>query len=349
MPTKFSLETMSAAFKLMRDIVGVKEGESVVITADTGSDWSVVEAVAKASTLLGAKPMVVWYPMPLGVGKAADPYLPQKPLEAAVSSADVWIEFNMGWLLYSTVWDNVMAEGSVRYLCLVGMGVDMLVRTVERVDVDLVLEFQDKLVEVTKSTRKMRLTSPVGMELEFENDPARPIFTEGRVMGPGDYMLMGQVDWAPIEESINGVLVFDGSVYPPEDVGLLRAPIFLEVEKGRVVSVKGGSEAKRFERWLKSFDDPGMFNIAHISYGCNPGAKLTGNILEDERVWGAVEWGIGNQADSFKGLAGPAKSHTDGICLNPTLIADGEYLIKDGSYVHPLLADMEKRIIGSSG
>lgn len=30
-----------------------------------------------------------------------------------------------------------------------------------------------------------------------------------------------------------------------------------------------------------------------LRYGFNPGAVLTGNIVEDERVWGSTEWGIG--------------------------------------------------------
>lgn len=39
-----------------------------------------------------------------------------------------------------------------------------------------------------------------------------------------------------------------------------------------------------FPIWLKSFDDEGMLKIAHIAYGFNPGATLTGNVVEDERV-----------------------------------------------------------------
>ena len=66
------------------------------------------------------------------------------------------------------------------------------------------------------------------------------------------------------------------------------------VEEGRIKKIRGKYEARVFESWLKSFKDPNMFNIAHVSYGCNPGAKFTGNILEGERVWGAVEWGFGN-------------------------------------------------------
>ena len=342
---ELSVEVQESAYILVRDVMKVREGETVVITADTGSDWGVVEATVKATKLLGAKPLVLWYPMPPHVGKAADPYLPAEPLEAALKRADVWIEFNKAWLLYSTPWDRVIAEGSVRYICLVGMTKDMMVRNIGRVNVPVLLEFQRVLARLTKESRRMRITSPAGMDVEFENDPERPVFTEGDVNGPGDYMLFGQVDWAPVEETINGTIVFDGSVWPPQELGLLREPISLEVEAGKVVRIEGGWEARVFERWLRSFNDPNMFNVAHISYGCNPGAKLTGNILEDERVWGAVEWGLGNQAESFKGKFGPAKSHTDGICLAPTVRADGRYIIKDGEYVHPELKRLEKRLM----
>ncbi|AEC51393.1 leucyl aminopeptidase (aminopeptidase T) [Pyrococcus sp. NA2] len=340
-----SIEVLESAYKLVRDIMKVQKDETVVITADTGSDFNVVEATVKASKLLGAKPLVLWYPMPPHVGKAADPYLPLKPLEGALRNADVWIEFNKSWLLYSTPWDHVIEEGRVRYICLVGMNSEMMVRTIGRVNIQKLLEFQRVLADITRKTRKMKITTPAGTNVEFENDPERPVFTEGDVQGPGDYMLIGQVDWAPVEETINGTIVFDGSVWPPQELGLLKNPIILEVEQGTVIKIKGGQEAKIFERWLKSFKDPNMFKIAHLSYGCNPGAKLTGNILEDERVWGVVEWGLGNQATSFKGNIGSAKSHTDGISLTPTVIGDGKKIIEDGEYVHPKLRKLAKKVI----
>jgi len=334
---KLSPEVLDGAYKLLKDVMKVEKGETVVITSDSGADMDVVEATAQASKLLKAKPLVLWYPMPPHVGKAADPYLPMEPLENALKHADVWIEYNKSWLLYSTPWDNVMKENRVRYICLVGMDKDMIVRNIARVNVPKVIEFQHVLGEVTRKSKKMHLTTPAGTDLYFENDPERPLFMEGEVSGPGGYMLFGQVDWAPIEESINGTLVFDGSVWPPAELGLLKNPIIMEVEEGVVKKIDGKQEARVFESWLKSFKDPNMFNIAHISYGCNPGAKLTGNILEVERIWGAVEWGLGNQAEDFKGKFGPAKSHTDGICLSPTLIGDGDKIIENGEYVHPKL------------
>ncbi len=344
MPEPLSMELELAAFKLVKDVMKVKKNEEVVITIDTGGDWQVAEAIARASSVLGAKPLVAWYQMPPGVGKASDPYIPLNALKALLSNADVWIELNKSWLLYSTPYEEALKKGKVRYMCLVGMDAEMAVRTIGKVDVKLLYEFQRKLAEITRRAKHMRITSPAGMDVEFENDPQRPIFVEGEVSGPGEYMLFGQVDWAPIEDSINGIIVFDGSVWPPQELGLLKNPIKLYVKEGTVVKIEGGPEAKIFESWLKSFKDPNMFKIAHISYGCNPGARLTGNILEDERVWGAVEWGLGFQSAGFKGKVGPAASHTDGICLSPTVWADGEKIIEDGEFVHPELIDLAKKL-----
>lgn len=333
MPENFSLELIKAAYKLVKDVMKVESGEETIITADTSSDWRVVEATAGAVNVVGGKPLVLWYPTPPGVGKAADPYLPMKSLTSALKSADVWIEFNKAWLLYSTPYEVAMSEGDLRYICLVGMDTDMMVRLIGRVDVNEVLKLQRRIAEATSKARAMRITTPAGTNVSFENDPKRPVLVEGEVSGPGEYMLFGQVDWAPIEESINGIIVFDGSVWPPEELGLLKEPIRLYVEEGRVVKIEGGREARIFENWLRSFNDPKMFCIAHLSYGCNPGAKLTGNILEDERVWGVIEWGLGSQSSTFKGKLGLASSHTDGVCLNPTVWADDKKILENGNFL----------------
>ncbi|MEM0079340.1 MAG: hypothetical protein QW118_03820 [Nitrososphaerota archaeon] len=68
------MELISSAYKLVRDILKVKEKEEVVITVDSLGDWKVASAIASATYTIGGKPLVVWYPSPPAVGKAADPY-----------------------------------------------------------------------------------------------------------------------------------------------------------------------------------------------------------------------------------------------------------------------------------
>jgi len=341
----YEFELGKAARILVEELFKIKEGEEFVITADTETDMRVVEATARATFAVGAKPIVIWMASPLGVGKAADPMLPMRTLTAALKEADAWVEFNNQWLLYSTPWDIAIEENKkLRYLCLVGMDADMMIRCIGRVDYPTLVEFMKKVVEMTKNARRMRVTTPAGMDVSFNNVPGRPVTLEsGYADTPGPHFLSGQIGWAPDFESINGVIVFDGSLVPP--IGLLKEPVKLYIRNGKVERVEGGKEAVEFDAWLKSFNDPNMLRLAHICYGFHPGAKLTGNILEDERVWGCVEWGIGNVGPMYLPPSGrKAASHTDGICLNASVWLDDVQLTDKGKVVHPELVELARKL-----
>jgi leucyl aminopeptidase (aminopeptidase T) len=88
-----------------------------------------------------------------------------------------------------------------------------------------------------------------------------------------------------------------------------------------------------------------MFRLAHCSYGFNPGAKLTGNVLEDERVWGCMEWGLGyvSHLDAPPGI--DAKSHTDGICLKASVWLDDRQIMDQGTIIDPDLKALAKEIL----
>jgi 2,5-dihydroxypyridine 5,6-dioxygenase len=338
MPQLSRKQISKTARKLVRDLLKTEKGDTVAITCDSESDWNFVEAVEAAVISLEARSLVIRNVAPSFVGRAAEPYLPLDSLIGAVKESDVWIELNGKWLLYSKVYEEAMQRNRTRYMCLVGMSVDMANRCIGQVNVPKILEFQRLLQRITRESKSMHYTTTAGTDIRFENDSKRPVIVEGDVKGPGEYMLLGQVDWAPVEETINGTIVFDGSVNPPDELGLLKGPIKMRIQNGRVTECFGSTQAKVYGKWLQSFNDPNMYILAHLSYGCNPGAKLTGNVLEDERIWGVLEWGLGNQSKSFAARDTKAISHSDGITLRPTLERDdGEIIIKNGKYVHPTL------------
>ena len=342
----FEYELHKAAAILVRDMFRLQPGETFVITADTGSDQRVVQAVASAAHTAGAIPMVINLASPLGVGKAADPLLPVEPLTAALCAADAWVEFNQQWLLYSTPFERAMAQNKrLRYMCLVEMTVDMMVRLIGRIDAPLLSTFMHRVVDLTQAATDMRITTPAGNDLRFTLLPHERTVScdDGLSDTPGMHFLGGQITFVPDFDSINGQLVFDGTIAPP--CGFLKEPVLLDVEKGRVVKISGGRQAGELRRWLESFDDPNMFRLAHGCYGFNPGARLCGNVLEDERIWGCTEWGLGYLSPVDAPPDGiQAKSHMDGICINSSVWLDGVQILHEGVVVHPDLKDLADRL-----
>ncbi|MDT7863855.1 MAG: hypothetical protein RQ877_05575, partial [Vulcanisaeta sp.] len=77
-----SLELFNAAYKLVNDVLRVRDGEEVVITMDTGSDLHVAMAIAQASVINGGKPLIVLRNETPVVGKAMDRFIPVKTLSA---------------------------------------------------------------------------------------------------------------------------------------------------------------------------------------------------------------------------------------------------------------------------
>jgi leucyl aminopeptidase (aminopeptidase T) len=341
----FELELGKAGYIIAQEMCCIKKGESVIITVDSAMDFKPAEETAKAAEAAGGKVMIAFHSTPSGYGKVADPQLPES-LKKAIPAADVWIEFNNQWLLYSSPWIEAMSNGRTRYLFLGGLDRERVTRCIARLDMDLQEKFQNKVVELTKKAVKMRITTPAGTDIAFDNVPGRPVTNEIRADVPGPHFLVGQIGWAPLEESISGVIVFDGSFSGggEADLGILDHPISLVVKRGKIEEIKGQGKAKKMAAWLEKLGDPNMYYLAHVCYGFNPGAILTGLCTEDERVWGSTEWGIGYQGPMFEGNLGDAVSHADGICLNSTVWLDNEKLLENGKVVHADLVDIAEAI-----
>ncbi len=93
---------------------------------------------------------------------------------------------------------------------------------------------------------------------------------------------------------------------------------------GRVTKIEGGDEARRLQESLER-GDVNSFYIAEIGVGTNPNARITGNVLEDEAVFGAVTIGLGRNTH----LGGKIESatHIDLIIANPVVSLDGKTVL----------------------
>jgi leucyl aminopeptidase (aminopeptidase T) len=333
----YSYELAHAAHKLVTEVAPVQPGQQVVITADTASDARVVDATAQAVYTVGGTPTVIWYQT------LPNPCMdPPAPVANALLKADVWIEYATAYSLYSSAYFAAIQAGC-RYLAATGMDVDMMVRTIGRVNYPALERMRRVLYDISQQADSIRVTSPAGTDLTMKVDKAGdPFFEPPPSEGGYPIMLGGQSGFMARHDSFEGTLVFDGCIWPPAEIGILRSPVTLRIRAGHIDRIEGAHEAALFRRWLEGFDDPLMFFMDHACYGFNPGVtRPSGRILEDERVFGCMQFGIG---PTGKG----APSHTDGVALNPSVWADDKQLEEAGRYVHPELITL-CRELGAPG
>jgi len=325
-----SFEVALGAMKLVRDVMLVKPGEQVVVTYDSSTDRRVAEATANAVFVVGGQPTLIYYPT-----SKASYGDPPAPVGAAVGKADVWIEFAYVSVMHSPAYRQAVDVNGARYICLLGMDVEMLVNTITNVDYDTVVDFGEYLKARFEKASDIVIQSQNGTNLRGSLG-GRIVRHSGQKATKRGYpvMLGGQISFCPVEETIEGTLVFDGAVFPPSDLGILKNNITLEFKEGRVVDFSGaGNDYLIFKRWMDAFGDENMYRMAHYSLGFNPGVtRSTGRIVEDERVFGCMEFGIGSQGIAIGGAHWSAASHTDGTLLRPTIILDGQVFEQDGVY-----------------
>lgn len=326
-----NMELAKGALKLVRDVMLAKPGESVVITYDAAVDERVVKAVVNAAYIIDSVPVMIYYP--LSGSFYADP---PAPVAGAIANADVWIEFAYASIMHGAAYRKAVDVNGARYINLTGMDTKMMVECIANVDYDKVIELGEYFKDRLERADEVIIKTKNGTDLRAYNR-GRKVRHSGQKATKKGYpvMLCGQTSWCPVENTIEGILVFDGALFPPEEIGELKNDVVIEIEKGRVVNISGeGRDAKTFKSWLESFNDPNMFRLAHYSQGFNPGVKrITGRIVEDERVFGCMEFGIGSQGIAIGGEHWNAASHTDGVVLYPTIILDGETIEQDGIYL----------------
>ena len=331
-----------AARKLVEYVCGVRKGEEVLIYGDTSNDEEVLTATAAATYAAGATPTVV-----ITETRKMNNMEPPRPLAAAMMDADVEIEFTVKALLYTRA--QVSAEKKERvYVCLTDLDRGAFVRTIGWVDYAKMVEFGEKLAELTTKANELRVTSPSGTDFTGRIGGRKWEDFGGTAATRKVIMLGGQTGGSCIEETMNGTLAFDGNIWPPDEIrNRITIPIKFKVEKGIIKEITGGVEAEIMRKYLGSFNDPNMYRIAHCCYGYHPLAMPSGGIAEVERSWGCFQVGWGSQGPlirpDLKGDYGwKAASHDDGIITKASIYLDGKPVQKDGKFVHSDLLKIMK-------
>lgn len=302
----------------VQKLARVQPGEAVLVLADTWTDPIISQAVMQAALDVGADAQLIIFPWQ----SQTDPHEFGPILAGAMRGSQVIIG------LCETIFSPQQAckdarKAGARVLSTVPKGIeDYVIEGIVNVDYDGMVENGKIMAALFEQTKICRVTCDLGTDVSFSLAGRPALVGAGIADAPGkmDFFPGVQVNIAPVEETINGVVVIDGSISPG---GIVSSPVKVTLENGVMTKIEGGIDASSWKARLDATGDLKIFELCHMSIGLNPRARMSGNMIEDERVVGCVDFGFGNQDPAFKGTVGSSRFHVDVVLASPTISLDG--------------------------
>jgi len=206
---------------------------------------------------------------------------------------------------------------------LPGITKDTMARTLNA-DYHKIEKLTKRLARRLTQAKTACITTKKGTNLclDLAGRPGHP--DTGIVHEPGDFSNLpaGEAYIAPVEGTARGQVVIDGSMAP---IGALEKDLIFIVEAGKITAV--ANDCGLFAEIFKEYGSKAR-NVAELGIGTNNFARITGEVLEDEKVLGTVHVAFGNNF-AFGGKV-RVPVHLDGIIKEPTLYLDGQRVMKDG-------------------
>ncbi|MBN8546616.1 MAG: aminopeptidase [Ignavibacteria bacterium] len=305
----------------IRDCMGAKAGETVLVVSDTEKHEIAYELYLSAIRL-GHK--AVYSEMqPLEVNGQEPP----AAIADLMKQFDVVLCPTLRSLTHTQARRDASATGA-RVATFPGITKDVMIRGLNA-DYKRIAERSLNLKAVLDKGKHVRVTSTKGTDISFSIDGRDAHASKGlfHAKGESGNLPTGETFLAPVEGTAEGVFIVDGSF---AGVGLMKEmDIKLTVKSGFVTSVEGGENAKQLSEILAKVGGD-AYNIAEFGIGTNDSAQLSGLILEDEKVMGTIHIAVGDNM----GFGGKVKVplHLDGVVKDPDVYLDGELIMKQGKF-----------------
>lgn len=304
----FNDKISNAAHITLQTCLGLKPGETLLIVEDENSPHAITQALYAQAKQLGALPIIISVPPRQLDGQELPPVI-----AAALLNVDVFLGPTSKSFSHTDA-RRAATKAGVRGATLPGVTEDMFARLMQA-DYQVIKQQSGILLKKIKAASQIHITSPSGtdlhLEIPFEFEPDHGILDQ-----PGDFgnLPAGEVMGAPANS--HGIMVFDrlGDT--------ITEPTRLTVKDNRVVDIQANDSGHRLRSLLDqavSLDrNQNALYLAEIGIGLNPLAKITGNVLEDEKVLDTCHIALGDNT-SYPGGTNHASIHVDGVIIKPKL------------------------------
>jgi len=331
------IDAFAEVFRLCK----LQSGDTAAILSETQSRALNVQLAELASLRLGARPFHIVLPtprqaapVPIRSTGASNAIQQLAPVVQALGQAGLVVDLTVEGLLHAPELPAILKAGA-RVLMVSNEHPDVL----ERLLPDPALEPKVRAgMKQLRGARQMRVTSPVGTELDIRVEGARV----GGVWGwcdkagsvahwPGGLCLC-----FPTAGAVNGRLVL-----APGDINLtfkryMETPVTLTIEQDYVMRIEGpGLDAQLMRSYFAAWGDREAYAVSHVGWGMNPAARWDALTMYDrEQVNGTEQRSFAGNFLYSTGANEIAGRHTLGHFDLPlrgcTVALDDVLVVKDG-------------------
>lgn len=308
-------EMRKAIETALTDCLALKEGETFLSIGDEPSReigmafWEIAREKRAESMYVEIVP------------RSSHAEEPPAPVAAMMAEVKVIVAPTSKSLSHTRARKAACVAGA-RVATLPGITKDVLIRGLSA-DYQAIAERTKILAELITSGRTAHIASDTGTDLTMSLEGMKGLPDTGLVHEPGDFSNLpaGEAFAAPVQGSAEGVLVVDGSM---AGVGVVKEHIKITIRGGEAVEIVGSDQLQQvMEKYGRD-----ARNVAELGVGTNDKVRLSGSVLEDEKVLGTVHVALGDNSTFGGNVSVPV--HLDGIIRKPVLTIDDKVVVKDG-------------------
>jgi leucyl aminopeptidase (aminopeptidase T) len=296
---------------IVKKCLGYKDGEKFLIVSDDKLR-KLAHSFYKITKSLGIKSVLVQMAPRRMHGEE-----PPKRIAAALKEADLAVLLTSMSLSHTKARKVASKKYGTRIASLPGITEEVLKRSI-LLDYPSLKKKVARVSRILTKGKKLEIHTNMGTHLSMSIKGRKGFADNGLYTKKSAFgnLPAGEACISPLEGTSNGRLVVDGSA---PLAGKLKRPIEIIIKNGYAQNIP----LPQMRSLVKSLGRRAL-NIAEFGIGLNPKARVTGNVLEDEKAEETAHIALGNNK-SFGGRVSCA-SHLDFIFLKPAVLIDGARL-----------------------
>lgn len=316
------LRMKTSALNAMIHVLNMNKQDAILVVSDQ-STKSVGDAFYRAATEFGCSAQLYLLPENkrplLEIPKEMNKLLTGKTIVInAFKGLSDETPFRLKW------GKKILATNKIRLGHGAGITKSMMIDGPMDVDYEMMVDTAHRLIKSFENAKKLHIFAPGGTNIVLHIED-RAFSTDTKITKQPYFANLpcGEIWCGPIESEGDGIIACDGSI---GDLGKIKKPLKIKVKNGKIVDLESDDKllVKKVED-LINLDEEARI-IGELGIGLNPGAKLRGILLEDEKALQTAHIAFGNN-EEMDGGQNRSRTHRDFLFYKPTVIVT----YKDGS------------------